>query len=63
MEERRCNMCGRKLDLIDLRCGFSLYERMGYGTKYDGDMLDLHLCCECIESLIEECVLSPISTE
>lgn len=39
---------------------FSIRKQLGYGTAFDGDELDLDLCCKCMESLIDECVISPI---
>ena len=51
-KEITCNKCGKK--------NFSVYRRLGYGTKYDGDDLELDLCCDCMEKLIDECIISPI---
>ena len=40
--------------------GFSIRTRCGYGTKYDGDEIELDLCCDCMEKLIDECKISPV---
>lgn len=56
-----CNKCGKKLDVWDKQEDFTINARLGYGTKYDGDNLDIHLCCNCMETLIDECVISPIT--
>ena len=56
-----CNKCGKDLDLWDLQEKFSITHKLGYGTKYDGSNLNLRLCCDCKEKLIEECAVSPIS--
>lgn len=56
-----CNKCGKPLDLWDTQEDFSIRRSLGYGTKYDGDKLDIHLCCNCMEKLIDECNISPIS--
>lgn len=53
-------MCGRKLDDFDKMCDFSISGEIGYGSRYDGDYLDLHLCCECMDELIRRCSNSPI---
>jgi hypothetical protein len=58
-----CNKCGKELDMWDMQEGFRMYRRFGYGTKYDGDTVDLNLCCDCIEKLIDSCLVSPIITE
>lgn len=55
-----CNRCGKVLDTRDIREDFSIYKRCGYGTKYDGRSIELDLCCECMEWLIEKCCISPI---
>lgn len=56
-----CNRCGKKFDFWDTQEDFSIERNLGYGTKYDGSILELDLCCECMEKLIEDCVISPIS--
>ena len=56
-----CNKCGKELDLWDTQENFSIERSLGYGTKYDGDKLKIHLCCDCMEKLIDECMVSPIS--
>lgn len=38
-------------------------KRLGYGTKNDGDILDLHLCCQCMDKLVDECDISPIEED
>ena len=55
-----CNKCGKTFDVWDEHEGFGIHKHLGYGTKYDGDDLQLNLCCECMENLIDECVFSPI---
>lgn len=59
-KEITCNKCGKQLDFWDRQENFSINTRLGYGTKYDGDDLELDLCCDCMEKLIDECVISPI---
>lgn len=58
--EITCNRCGKKFDIWDAQENFSINTRLGYGTKYDGDDLELYLCCGCMEELIDGCVISPI---
>lgn len=59
-EEIVCHKCGRKFDLWDTQEEFTISRGLGYGTKYDGEVLELALCCNCMEKLIDECVMSPI---
>lgn len=55
-----CNKCGKQLDEWDAQEAFSFYSKLGYGTKYDGCELELDLCCNCMDELIESCAVSPI---
>ena len=59
--ETVCNKCGKRLDIWDKQEDFTIKSQLGYGTQYDGDYLELHLCCDCMETLIDECVISPIT--
>lgn len=59
--ETTCNMCGKKFDIWDIQECFQINRSLGYGTKYDGDSLNLNLCCECMERLIDMCTISPIN--
>lgn len=58
-----CNMCGKKFDFWDEQENFSLTRRIGYGSKFDTCHLQLDLCCECMDKIIEQCVISPIEEE
>ena len=40
-KEITCNRCGKKFDIWDTQENFSINTRLGYGTKYDGDDLEL----------------------
>lgn len=60
-KETICNKCGKKFDFWDTQENFSISKILGYGTKYDGSVLELDLCCECMNKLISECAVSPLS--
>lgn len=55
-----CNKCGKTFDMWDDQNGFGARTRLGYGSKYDGDILELDLCCKCMDELIDECTISPL---
>lgn len=55
-----CNKCGKEFDLWDTQENFSMSGLLGYGTKYDGGFLHIDLCCDCMERLIDECIISPV---
>ena len=65
MKEVICNMCGEKIDEMDLACNeFSISHCFGYGSIHDGDTLDFDLCSTCqdklVTYLIETCKISPM---
>ena len=53
-----CNLCGKKMDMWDVQEGFGFNGNIGYGSKYDGEKLNLDLCCDCMDKLIESCVIA-----
>lgn len=56
-----CNKCGKEFDIYDVQEDFTIHSQMiGYGSKYDGSSLQLDLCCECMDELIDSCKISPI---
>ena len=56
-----CNKCGKTLDLFDIQEDFTIERDLGYGTIYDGSILRLHLCCDCMDKLISECKVTPVT--
>lgn len=61
MKKTTCNLCGKNFDFWDEQEDFSIYTRIGYGSKYDDEQLKLDLCCECMDKLIDRCVISPVA--
>ena len=62
MIKRICNMCGKPFDMWDNEECFRIHRKLGYGTKYDGDILELDLCCSCTETIIDSCAISPLKS-
>lgn len=60
MQQRMCNKCGKPFDIFDRQEDFSIYRHIGYGSKYDGDKLELDICCNCMDKFIDSCKISPI---
>lgn len=58
---KRCTMCEKKLDTVDLHGDFSFYHRVGYGSKHDGDIVYLKLCRDCFDKVVD--ILSMMSKE
>ena len=59
---RKCNKCGKDFDDLDTQEEFSIHTTLGYGSKYDGDVLQLDLCCDCMGKLIDACKISPLKS-
>lgn len=59
LNTRKCNICGREFDVFDSQENFSINKCLGYGTKHDGDYLNLNICCECMDKIIDNCKISP----
>lgn len=59
----RCNKCGKEMDIWDRQENFYIHGICGYGTKYDGSEIQLNLCCDCMEELIDTCIVSPVIME
>lgn len=51
------------MDLWDKEGGISVNKRLGYGSRYDGDFLELDLCAQCLDELIDSCVIKPVDPE
>ncbi len=62
-EKRVCNYCGKELDFFDQQEEFSIHKKVGYGSEYDGLTVNLQLCCECFDKLVQACRVSPISED
>ena len=63
MKMRYCNKCGKKFDMWDEQEDFSIRSIIGYGSKYDGEEVELDLCCECMDALIASCKINPIKND
>ena len=56
-----CNKCGKDLDFWDSQEDFTIFkQQLGYGTIFDGEKLELRLCCGCLEEIVNSCVITPI---
>ena len=63
MKKCYCNLCGKEMDFWDVQEEFSIKSfNIGYGSKHDGDSLELDLCCDCMDELIDRCKINPITS-
>lgn len=62
---RMCSICGKQFDFYDEQLDCNFVRDIGYGSKYTGRGLDLNLCCNCFDSLLDEilpkCAINPMS--
>lgn len=62
---RKCNICGKELDFYDIQEKLSFHSHMGYGSKFDLCNIDIDLCCNCFDQLMDEyiiphCAIDPV---
>lgn len=62
-EKKVCNICGKELGVLDQDSDYTMCVRMGYGTNHDLEYAEIHMCCECLDHLVETCKVSPIVGE
>ena len=55
-----CNLCGRPFDMWDIQEDYSIHKTCGYGSRYDMETIDLHLCCDCFDKIVSSCKASPV---
>lgn len=62
---RICNMCGNRFDFWDEQEDFSFQRYIGYGSRYDFSHIDICLCCDCFDKvmdwLLPQCRKDPLS--
>lgn len=56
-----CNVCGKEFDIYDKQEDFTIERHVGYGSKYDGELVSLHMCCDCMDKLIDSCRVKPLT--
>ena len=60
-----CNVCWKKIDqILEEQAVVSIHDIIGYGSKYCGDEINLDICTDCFDKLIddftEKCAVNPI---
>lgn len=63
MNIRYCNICGRKMDLWDIQEDNTIHKTAGYGSKYDEEEIELHICCDCMDEIIDQCKITPVVSQ
>lgn len=53
----KCDFCGKELTDLDIQEGFGFhYQHISYGSQYDGENIDIDLCCDCFDKMMREYV-------
>jgi hypothetical protein len=50
MSKLKCTVCGNKLLEFN---AFNIKHKFIYGSKYDGDVLNICLCPDCLDNLVD----------
>ena len=48
-----CNMCGKTFDFWDHQRDFCFDRKIGYGSAHDFEHMQLNLCCQCFDNVID----------
>lgn len=58
MKILKCDFCGKELNELDSQENFGFhYQHIGYGSRYDGESIDIDLCCNCFDKMMSDYVL------
>ena len=60
---RCCNLCGARLARRDLQNRFHIDRVVGPGSDYHGQHIDLWMCCNCFDRLVEGSEITPSVTQ
>lgn len=65
MNKTICNICGKEFDMWDQQEKFGFHHQVGYGSKFDGDHINVNMCCDCFDELMDtyilpKCKVSPL---
>lgn len=63
MNIRYCNICGGKMDFWDIQEDYTIHKTAGYGSKYDEEEIEMHFCCDCMDKLIDSCLITPLISQ
>lgn len=59
-----CDMCGKQFSIFDTQENFGFhYHNIGYGSKFDETSIDVDLCCNCFDKMMDEYVMPKLQGE
>lgn len=60
VQPRVCNCCGKDMDFFDIQEDFTISRKVGYGSKYDTMIIDLRICGDCFDKIVDGCSVTPV---
>lgn len=60
VQPRVCNCCGKDMDFFDIQEDFTISRKVGYGSKYDMMIIDLRICGDCFDKIVDGCSVTPV---
>lgn len=48
----KCNCCGKAINNQRHPYGLGVHKKIGYGSKFDGQEIEIDLCCNCLDKLL-----------
>lgn len=59
----KCSLCGKHFNEFDAQQQAEIHTRLKYGSAYDGSQLDLFICNRCLDMLIGQCLIAPVTED
>ncbi len=50
----KCDLYGKEYNEWDNQARFGLHYDVGYGSKYDGERINIDMCCDCFDKLMTD---------
>lgn len=57
MKKTTCNMCAKDFNEFDRQENLGFHNHLGYGSIHDEEVIDLDICCECFDKMMDEYIL------
>lgn len=54
---KKCTLCGKEFDMWDEQENFGFHYYIGYGSKFDTQKIDVNMCTDCFDKMLEEYIL------
>ncbi len=58
-----CNKCGKQIGRMEAESSLHYHGMLGYASSYDGLEIEIDLCPNCLEWLMDELKIDPAITD